>query len=107
MSTSAPESRHQITRGNITEVCYTLQTTVDDHNKIIIDYLVTNQNDKKAMGGMLRRAKTILRTNDFTALYDKGYHTGSEFSTADELGIETLVAIPSTSSRAPHTDYEL
>jgi transposase len=107
VSTSDPESRHQITRGNITEVCYTLQTTVDDDNKIIIDYLVTNQNDKKAMGGMLRRAKTILRTNDFTALYDKGYHTGSEFSTADELGIETLVAIPSTSSRAPHTDYEL
>jgi hypothetical protein len=27
------------------------------------------------MGGMLRRAKTILRHN-FTAIYDKGYHTG-------------------------------
>ncbi len=28
---------------------------------------------------MLRRAKSILGTNEFTALYDKGYHTGSEF----------------------------
>ena len=107
VSTSDPESRHQITRGNITEVCYTLQTTVDDDNKLIVDYLVTNRNDKKAMGGMLRRAKSILRTNRFMALYDKGYHTGSEFSTAADLGIETLVAIPATSARAPNTGYDL
>lgn len=56
---------------------------------------------------MLRRAKTILRTNKFTALYDKGYHTGSEFATAQELGIQTLVAIPGVSSKAPHEDYDL
>jgi hypothetical protein len=36
---------------------------------------VTNENDSKAMGG-IRRAKTILRHNNFTAIYDKGYHTG-------------------------------
>lgn len=107
ISTSDTESRHQITRGNITEVCYTLQTTVDNDNKLIVDYLVTNQNDKKAMGTMLRRAKTILRTNKFTALYDKGYHTGSEFAIAHELGIDTLVAIPGVSSKAPHEDYDL
>lgn len=107
ISTSDTESRHQITRGNITEVCYTLQTTVDNDHKLIVDYKVTNENDKKAMGTMLRRAKTILRTNQFTALYDKGYHTGSEFATAQELGIETLVAIPGVSSKAPHEDYDL
>lgn len=107
ISTSDPESRHQITRGNITEVCYTLQTTVDNDHKIIIDYNLTNQNDKKAMGDMLRRAKTILRTNKFTALYDKGYHTGSEFAIAHDLAIDTLVAIPGVSSKAPHEDYDL
>jgi hypothetical protein len=37
------------------------------------------------MGNMLQRAKSILRTNSFTVLYDKGYHTGSEFKTAHWL----------------------
>jgi len=107
LSTSDPDSRHQIVRGAITEVCYTAQTTVDADHKLLIDYRITNKNDKKAMGGMLRRAKTILRTNGFTALYDKGYHTGSEFKTASDLGIATLVAIPAIGrkSQAPNPIY--
>jgi hypothetical protein len=107
ISTSDPDSRHQVTRGAITEVCYTAQTTVDDRHKLLIDDQITNQNDKKAMGHMLRRAKSILRTNQFTALYDKGYHTGSEFFIADGLGIETLVAIPGIgrASQAPDPEY--
>jgi len=109
ISTSDPDSRHQITRGMITEVCYTAQISSDAKHNLIFDYLVTNENDKKAMGGMLRRAKTILRTNDLTALYDKGYHTGSEFKTAHDLGIETLVAIPAIGrkSQAPDPAYNL
>jgi len=109
ISTSDPDSRHQIVRGTITEVCYTAQTTVDAEHKLLIDYKVTNQNDKKAMGDMLRRAKTILRTNTFTALYDKGYHTGSEFKAANDLEIDTLVAIPGIGrkSQAPHTAYNV
>ena len=75
VSTSDPESRQLITRNNITEVAYNVQTTVDAKNLLPIDYKVTNTNDSKAMGNMLRRAKSILRTNDFIALYDKGYHT--------------------------------
>ncbi|WP_310993089.1 IS1182 family transposase [Aequorivita marina] len=107
LSTSDPDSRHQIVRGMITEVCYTLQTTVDAQNKILIDYKLTNQNDKKAMGNMLCRAKSILRTSAFTALYDKGYHTGSEFKTAHDLDIDTLVAIPAIgrASQAPDPRY--
>ncbi|WP_276166434.1 IS1182 family transposase [Zobellia alginiliquefaciens] len=107
ISTSDPDSRHQIVRGTITEVCYTAQTTVDADHKLLIDYKITNQNDKKAMGGMLRRAKAILSTNAFTALYDKGYHTGSEFKVADDLGVDTLVAVPGIgrASQAPDPAY--
>lgn len=109
LSTSDPDSRHQIVRGMITEVCYTAQTTVDEKHNILIDYKVTNQNDKKAMGMMLRRAKSILKHNNFTALYDKGYHTGSEFHTANTLGIQTLVAIPNIgrASQAPNPKYNV
>ena len=94
-------------RNNITEVAYNVQTTVDSKNNIPIDYKVTNQNDSKAMGNMVQRAKSILRTNEFTVLYDKGYHTGSELKTAQDLGIETIVAIPDvpSTSQAPDHDY--
>lgn len=107
ISTSDPESRHMIVRNNITEVAYNLQSTVDSEHCIPIDYKVTGDNDTKAMGNMLRRAKTILRTNRLTALYDKGYHTGSEFKTANDLGIDTLVAVPAIgrASQAPDPAY--
>jgi transposase len=107
VSTSDPESRHLITRNNITEVAYNVQTTVDAKHNIPIDYKVTNANDSKAMGNMLHRAKSILQNNDFTALYDKGYHTGSEFKVADDLGIDVLVAIPTVASQAPDPAYNV
>jgi hypothetical protein len=96
-----------ITRNNITEVAYNVQTSVDSEHNIPIDYKVTNTNDGKAMGNMLQRAKSILHTNRFTSLYDKGYHTGSEFDIANKLGIETIVAIPKVAAQAPDSKYNV
>lgn len=109
VSTSDTESRQMIIRNNITEVAYNVQTTVDAKHCLPIDYKVTNNNDSKAMGTMLQRATSILGSNEFTALYDKGYHTGSELKIAQELGIETIVAIPdiSSSSMAPNPAYNV
>lgn len=56
ISTSDPDSKHLIVRNNITEVAYCVQSTVDAAHNIPFDYLVTNKNDSKAMGQMLRRA---------------------------------------------------
>ena len=107
ISTSDPDSRQMITRNNITEVAYSAQTTVDSKHNIPIDYKLTNENDSKAMGGMARRAKTILGKNDFTLLYDKGYHTGSEFAYADKHGVEVMVAIPDVASHAPDPSFDV
>src|ERR1051325_2040668 len=54
ISTSDPDSRQLMIRNRITEVAYNVQTTVDEQNKITLDYKVTNENDSKAMGGMLK-----------------------------------------------------
>jgi transposase len=107
ISISDPQSRQIMLRNNITEVAYNVQSTVDAKNNIPIDYKVTNENDSKAMGNMVQRAKSILRTTDFTVLYDKGFHTGSELKTAQDLGIETIVAVPAvpSTSQAPNHDY--
>jgi len=109
ISTTDPDSRQMIVRNNITEVAYNVQTTVDAKHNIPIDYKVTNSNDSKAMGNMLQRTKSIIGHNNFTCLYDKGYHTGSEFAIADSLNIETLVAIPAlpSSSHAPDPQYDV
>ena len=107
ISTSDPDSRQLITRNNITEVAYNVQTTVDAKHNLPIDYKVTNVNDSKAMGGMLRRAKTILESTHFTGLYDKGYHTGSEIKTAVDLGVNIMVAIPEVASNAPDIRYNV
>ena len=105
VSTSDPDSRQMIIRNSITEVAYNVQTTADAKNNLTLDYKVTNENDSKAMGPMLRRAKKILGHSDFTALYDKGYHTGSELKAGIEMGVEVMVAIPGVASFAPDERY--
>jgi transposase len=107
ISTSDPDSRQLITRNNITEVAYNVQTTVDEKHNLLIDYKITNENDSKAMGAMVRRAKTILKTNEFIGLYDKGYHTGTEFSYANQQGVEVMVAIPAVASHAPDIAFDI
>lgn len=107
ISTSDPDSRNIMIRNGITEVAYNIQSTVDAQHCIPIDYQVTNQNDAKAMGPMLRRAKTILGSSNFTALFDTGYHTGSEFMIAKQLGIKTIVSPPLVASTAPNPNYNV
>jgi transposase len=109
ISTTDPDSRQLITRNNITEVGYNIQSTADADHNLMIDYKTTNENDSKAMGEMTVRASQIIEHTNFTSLYDKGYHTGSELKIAQKLGIETIVAIPDlpSSSHAPDTNFNL
>ena len=107
LSTSDPESRQLMTRNNINEVAYNVQTVVDAKHNIPIDYKVTNDNDSRALSGMLRRTKTLLGTTNFTALYDKGYHTGCEIKMAVTSGIEIMAAVPGVASVAPDERYNM
>lgn len=94
ISTSDPDSRQLVTGNNSVEVGYNVQATVDAKHKIPLDYKVTNKSDKKAMATMVARSKSILRTSAFTALFDKGYHSGSEIAKCHQICVEVLVAIP-------------
>ena len=109
VSVSDADSRLLMLRNHISEVAYNVQSTVDSKHNLLIDYKVTNENDSAAMGNMARRAKSILGTNSFIALYDKGYHSGPEFKIVDQLGITPLVSIPATpsTSQAPDPAYNV
>lgn len=109
ISVSDPDSKQMIIRNNITEVAYNVQTVTDAKHCIPIDYEVTNNNDSKALGPMMERTAERLGHTKFTALLDKGYHTGSELSKAQQMGITTIVAIPdvSAASMAPDPAYNV
>lgn len=109
ISTSDPDSRHMIVRGSITEVAYNIQTVNDAKHNLILDYLTTQNNDTHALSPMVKRAIDIVEHNDFTVLYDKGYHTGSEIAACHRMGIETLVAVPSrpVTSMAPDPAFNV
>jgi transposase len=109
ISVSDPDSKQMIVRNNITEVAYNIQSVTDAEHNIPIDYLVTNNNDSKALGSMMQRTVETLGNNKFVALLDKGYHTGSELSAAQSMGITTIVAIPdiSSASMAPDPAYNV
>jgi transposase len=109
ISVSDADSRLLMLRNHISEVAYNVQSTVDAKHNLLIDYKVTNENDSGAMGNMVRRARTILKTNQFKALYDKGYHNGPELSAVQNMGITALVAIPAppSTSQAPDPSYNM
>ncbi len=71
ISTSDPDSRHQITRNNITEVSYSHKPSwmKKTTSQLII---TTNANDKKAMGNYVARGKSIYGTTT-SPRYGKGY----------------------------------
>lgn len=107
ISTADPESRLLTAAHQVKEVAYNVQSTVDAAHCLLIDFEVTNENDKKAMGTMVERAEQILKTNDFTALYDKGYYTGSQLQAAQATGATVIVGIPAASATAPDPRYNM
>ena len=94
-------------RQNTLEVCYNIQTTVDSKHYLPIDFKTTNNNDTHALADMTERATSILGHSEFTTLADKGYHTGSEINRCHEIGVETLVAVPSLFTHAPDPSYDV
>ena len=59
------ESRLLMIRGQITEVAYNVQTTVDSKHNLVIDVKAVNTNDKKMACEMGRRAQSNHREERF------------------------------------------
>lgn len=94
ISTTDPDSRSMILHGSVIEVAYNVQTAVDDKNKLIVHYDVTNDNDKKALHGIANETKQILKKDTLTVLADKGYHNAEQLHACQQDKILTYVAVP-------------
>lgn len=92
VSTSDPESRQMITRNNITEVAYNVQTVVDAKHCLAIDYKVTNENDSKAMGACCAEPKPFF--NHLILLHYTTKVTTLEVKLKQVLNLESISWLP-------------
>jgi transposase len=92
VSTTDPDARQLIIRGEIAEVSYNAQTTIDSKHNLVIDTRVINANDRKILSTMGLQAQEILNKDSFELLAEKGYHNGEELQKCDLLNIKTYVA---------------
>jgi len=107
ISTSDPDSRNLPIKQQFTEIAYSVQTSADAKNKILLDFEVTNKTDKAALYKSVERTSKVLGTTDFVGLYDKGYFSAAQISKCHELGVTVLVSPPPRPSAAavPTPDF--
>jgi hypothetical protein len=56
------------------DACYNVQTAVDEKNKLIVDFEVTNCPDEKgALPKMTEKTKELMGVSEIIVLTDKGY----------------------------------
>lgn len=74
------------------EICYNVQVTVDEKNKLILDYEVTNENDDSShLSEMSERAKQILEVDKLEVLADANYYEAEEIKKCVDNGITPYI----------------
>lgn len=89
-----------------TDVCYNVQTVVDDKYKLIVEHEVTNEpTDQAQLAKMAIGAKQRLGVEQLEAVADKGYYDGAEVKKCEQAGITVYVAKQQTSANQKHGLY--
>jgi len=79
-SLTDPDSRLMLANGKM-DVCYNVQTAVDDKYKLIVEFDATNRpTDKNLLEPMTESAAEILEVESLTVVADKGYDAASDIS---------------------------
>jgi len=76
ISTTDPDARLMKVNNNGADVCYNVQTAVDQKNKLVVDYdVINNAADQGNLYEMAKKAKETLGVEEIKALDDKGYYS--------------------------------
>ena len=97
ISTVDPDARLMRSGGDarMLDVCYNVQTIVDEKHHLIVDFDVTsNPVDSGELQNMSERAMEVMGVETIINLADKGYYDGSDIENCEENGITCLVAKP-------------
>jgi hypothetical protein len=100
VSLTDPESRSMKVRGGV-DVCYNVQTAVDDKHKLIVAHDVTNDaTDRDCLSPRAKAANEVLGAADLQVIADQGYYNGPEIAACLDAGITPTVPRPITSANA-------
>jgi Transposase DDE domain len=92
ISTTDPDARALLVQGQVVEVSYNMQASVDHKHNLVAATHTINRNDRNALSAIALETKENLDVETFTTLVDKGYHNGREIQTCKEANIITIVA---------------
>jgi transposase len=92
------DARSMIVHHNSTDVCYNVQTAVDEKHQLIVAHEVTNDpTDHAHLAEMAQRAKETLGVEQLEVVADMGYYDGAEVKRCAAAGITTYIPKPITS----------
>ena len=89
------------------DACYNVQTVVDEKNKLIVDFDVTNCPDEKgALPKMSEAAKEIMCVSELTVLADKGYYDPEDITECERNQTTCFVSSMISGVRAPTPEFD-
>ncbi len=101
-SETDPDSRSMKVYGGV-DVCYNVQTAVEEKHKLIVAHDVTNDaTDRDYLSPMARAANEVLDSNHLQVVADMGYYNRPEITACLDAGITPSVPRPRTSANAKH-----
>ena len=88
------------------DVCYNVQTSVDDKNGLIVDFNVTNHaNDLGELSDMVARTKEVLGVEEINILGDTGYSNGAEINESEGIGATCYIPKPKPSHQPKNEEF--
>jgi radical SAM protein with 4Fe4S-binding SPASM domain len=102
ISTTDPDARALLVQGQVVEIGYNQQASVDEKYKLVVATHTLNRKDRNALSQIALETKNNLKLDKFTVLLDKGYHNGREIKKTQEANIETIVATPTLVNSNTH-----
>lgn len=93
ISTNDPDSRLMGVNNNGIDVCYNVQTVVDNKHSLIVDCnVINNPTDHGQLSEMSKRAKKVFGVDSLKVLADKGYYDANDLKICEKENITTYVS---------------
>lgn len=106
ISTTDPDSRLMGVNNNGVDVCYNVQTVVDNKHNLIVDLdVINNPTDQGQLSNMAIKAKDIFQVDTLKALADKGYYNADDLKRCEKEGIATYVSKQAFSNSTGEREY--
>jgi len=108
ISTVDPDARMMRSGGDARalDVCYNIQTIVDEKHHLIADFdVTTNSSDMGNLQNMSEKAMEVMGVETLTNLADKGYYDGQDISNCEAKRITCLIAKPKSAGYAKSEEF--